>query len=65
VVTRSSLRVFRLPSRAAIERLSDKFQALCRGREAPQPGAGSKDWRHSQAEHNDAIRQAAAAFGRQ
>jgi CHAT domain-containing protein len=61
VVTQSSLRVFRLPSRALIERLSDKFQALCREK-GGDGAAGFEGIAALEAEHDAAIRQAAAAL---
>jgi len=63
VVTSHSLRVFRLPSRAVIERLSDQLQALCRGTGSTTAGAGFEGLAAAEAEHNAAIRQAAAALG--
>jgi tetratricopeptide (TPR) repeat protein len=62
VVTQSSLRVFRLPSRAIIERLSDRFQALCRGSGSDAAGGGFEGLAALEAEHNAAIRQAATAL---
>lgn len=64
VVTAHSLRVFRLPSRSAIEWLSDQFQTLCRGKSNEVPGVGFEEMTAAEAKHNDAIRQSAAALGK-
>jgi tetratricopeptide (TPR) repeat protein len=58
-----TLRVFRLPARSAIERLSDRLQALCRENSDAAPGAGFEGMAADEAKHNAAIRQAAAALG--
>lgn len=63
VVTQNSLRVFRLPSRAIIEGLSGKFKALCRGKGGDGADAGFEGLAALEAEHDTAIRQAAAALG--
>lgn len=59
VVTPRSLRVFRLPPRAVIERLSEKFQALCRAKGGGASDSGFEGLAAAEAEHNRAIRQAA------
>jgi CHAT domain-containing protein/Flp pilus assembly protein TadD len=64
IVDRQSLRVVRLPPRAAIERISARLQSLCRAGSRHTPAGGFDQIAAAASQHNEAIRQSAAALGR-